>query len=91
MRSQLTLLADSCKIQRKLTWKLLEELRYIKGIAKLGLTYNKGGECRVRRYSDADYTRDHNTCISTSGWEEYHGVIKGNQLYHSQLLKQCTV
>ena len=43
-------------------------LRYVKGTLDWGLFYEKGVECKVNGYCDADYAGDHDTRRSTTGY-----------------------
>ncbi|GAA0176324.1 transmembrane signal receptor [Lithospermum erythrorhizon] len=43
-------------------------LRYVKGTVDWGLFYEKGVECKVNGYCDADYAGDHDTRCSTTGY-----------------------
>lgn len=43
-------------------------LRYVKGTLDWGLFYEKGVECKVNGYCDADYAGDHDTRYSTTGY-----------------------
>ncbi|XP_068644967.1 uncharacterized mitochondrial protein AtMg00810-like [Aristolochia californica] len=43
-------------------------LRYVKSTIDYGLVYKKGEDCKLVGYCDADYTGDHNTRRSTTGY-----------------------
>ncbi|XP_057540751.1 uncharacterized mitochondrial protein AtMg00810-like [Amaranthus tricolor] len=43
-------------------------LRYVKGTLDYGILYQKGGECQVVGYCDADYAGDYDTRRSTIGF-----------------------
>lgn len=54
-------------------------LRYVKCKADYGLFYYKGKEWKMIGYSNVDYTGDHNTCRSTSGYVvQFLGVARDN-------------
>ena len=74
-------------------------LRYVKGTLDYGILYQKGGECQVVGYCDADYAGDCDTRRSTTSFvysigsgavsqEPCRGVAKDNLRYHSQQLRQ---
>lgn len=43
-------------------------LRYVKSTIDYGLLYEKGDDCEVVGYCDADYAADHDTHRSTTGF-----------------------
>ncbi|XP_070008621.1 secreted RxLR effector protein 161-like [Nicotiana sylvestris] len=43
-------------------------LRYVKSIINYGFLYEKGDDCKLVGYCDADYAGDHDTRRSTSGF-----------------------
>ncbi|KAE8730369.1 tir-nbs resistance protein [Hibiscus syriacus] len=62
-------------------------LRYVKTTIDYGLLYKKGEDCKLVGYCDADYTRDHDTRRSTTGY-----VFKlGSGIISSCSMRQPTV
>ena len=61
---------------RKPNWEAIRcILRYVKGTNDYGLLYKKGETCKLVGYCDVDYSGDHDTRHSTTGYMFSLGTI----------------